>query len=164
MVRYRQSNYRKGHNFEERCCGVFRGLGYKHVERQSLSRDGGIDIIMEGTNKRGNWVKIGIECKNLSKNVDRPIVQKLHSAALCDNMDEAWVVTTKGFSRDAWEYAHSINERFNRPRMRLVDGHEFRLMESRASSNRSQSSDTDGIGALFLIIVSYLIWKCLSGV
>jgi Restriction endonuclease len=137
------------------------------VELGPYSRDGGIDIFMEKISDRGDLIKIGIECKHINGNVGRPIIQKLHSAALRYRLNEAWVVTTRDFSKDAYEYVHTINNELKGPRMKLINGNTLRKMDqkSKARSNHVQSDDPNIIIMTFVIIVAYIIWKyvCLRG-
>lgn len=67
-------------------------------------RDGGRDLVV----RRGDDV-IVIECKNHGKPIGRPVIQKLHSAALTFGRGaKGMVVSASGFSVDAIEYARSI--------------------------------------------------------
>lgn len=157
-----QSNYIKGHRFEEKCYSIFRGLGYKNVELGPCSRDGGLDITMEEINKYGNSIKIGVECKNISGNVGRPVIQKLYSAALEYGLNEAWIVTTRDFSKDAYECAYSLNTKFSRgPKIKLINGNTLKKMntESKTRSTHIQSDDPNIINITFVIIIAYILWK-----
>lgn len=117
MRRHNNNSYQKGHRFEAFCCDLFSRMGYQ-VERSVLTGDGGIDISM--TSHHGK--KIGVECKNERTNAGRPYVQKLHSALIMRGFSEGWLVTSADFSREAVDYAVSINKTPHQPKIRLVNG------------------------------------------
>lgn len=92
-----------GFAFEDAVGEVFRRLGYS-VTPGGRVRDGGRDLVV----RRGDDV-IVIECKNHGKPIGRPVIQKLHSAALTFGSGaKGMVVSASGFSVDAIEYARSI--------------------------------------------------------
>lgn len=65
-----------GHDFEAAMIHVFEKMGYK-THRGKLANDEGRDIVLT---KNGRVVVV--ECKHQKASVGRPVVQKLHSAAL----------------------------------------------------------------------------------
>jgi hypothetical protein len=96
-----------GHEFEDVMAEIFRRFEFD-VERGKLSNDEGRDLIL----RKASAVAV-VECKHQKAAVGRPVLQKLHSAAITfPNATAAILVTTGWFSEAAKEYAKSLNERF----------------------------------------------------
>ncbi len=101
-------------DFEHYVAYLYELLGYK-VKVTPASNDGGKDIIM-----RRNSLKAVVEVKLYAKSnkVSRPMIQKLHSAMIDCEANEAIFVTTSEFTEPAIKYA----EKFN---IQRVDGKEL---------------------------------------
>ncbi len=96
-----------GFEFEDVCKRILERLGYGHVEKHQRASDEGRDLIVHGRNQE----KIVVECKHHPRStVGRPVVQKLHSAALTAGARKAMLITTGTFSEGALRYAHSISD------------------------------------------------------
>ena len=95
-----------GHEFEGAMVVTFQRMGY-HTERGKLSNDQGRDIIL-----RKDGLLVVVECKHQRSAVGRPIVQKLHSAAMTyPKATNGLVVTTGGFADFALEYVKEVNNK-----------------------------------------------------
>lgn len=119
-----------GFEFEKLMMDVFRNLGYENVRNPGKTGDEGRDIIME-KDVDGVRTTFIVECKNLSSNVNRPVVQKLHSAVSTfetDNRKKGMVVTTNGFSSGAREYAEKSD-------IELWDGKKIREISDEVGLN-----------------------------
>jgi len=92
-----------GHDFESAMVETFRRMGYR-AERGKLSNDEGRDIIL-----RKDELLIVVECKHQKAAVGRPVVQKLHSAAMTYKATNGLVVTTGLFANFASEYVAEVN-------------------------------------------------------
>jgi restriction system protein len=92
-----------GHDFEGAMVETFRRMGYR-TERGKLSNDQGRDIIL-----RKDELLVVVECKHQKAAVGRPVVQKLHSAAITYKASNGLVVTTGLFADFAWEYMAEVN-------------------------------------------------------
>ena len=93
-----------GFEFEKACAIIFEKLGY-HVENTVDVGDEGRDLTLrtpEGT-------VIVAECKHWPKGtIGRPVVQKLHSAALTYKADKGMILTTGKYSKQALDYAGKL--------------------------------------------------------
>lgn len=93
-----------GFDFEELVADILNRLGYGHVEKILFTQDGGRDILIHSPNGL-----IVIECKHQPKtSIGRPIVQKLHSAAITSKAVKGILVTTGRFTKEALEYAANL--------------------------------------------------------
>ena len=122
---------------------VFRRLGFD-VERCKLSNDEGRDLILRKT----RTVAV-VQCKHQQANVGRPVVQKLHSAAITfPNATAAILVTTGSFSDAAKEYAKSLNEKFP---MRIVLWDMSELVEQARKVGVFLTLDRQGTDQFFIV-------------
>lgn len=128
-----------GFEFEGVCAAVFRSLGYR-VQESTASGDFGRDLILTDTS--GDITVV--ECKHQAGTVGRPVVQKLHSAALTAGASRAMLISTGGFSNQAIEYAESLTD----IRIELVDRCGFEALAARAGFSQ------DGIHAGALLAVA----------
>lgn len=85
--------------FEIFCAEYLQYKGYKNVKVTQTTQDGGKDIIAYY-----NKYKYVVECKRYKNTVGRPVIQKLHSAAITSNAI-GMVMTTGNYSKQAREYA-----------------------------------------------------------
>jgi restriction system protein len=92
-------------DFEYYVAYLYELLGYK-VKVTPPSNDGGKDIVMWR-----NSLKAVVEVKLYAKSnkVSRPMIQKLHSAMIDCEADEAIFVTTSEFTEPAIKYAEKFN-------------------------------------------------------
>lgn len=99
-------------DFEFYCGDYLRFKGYKKVKVTKATQDGGIDVIAYK-----NGIKYAVECKRYRGSVGRPIIQKLHSAAMMSGAIGI-VITTGHFTNQAIQYA-------NEAAIILIDGQEL---------------------------------------
>gem|GEM_PF-2128831 len=93
------------YGFERYIANLYSLLGYK-TQVTAKTNDGGKDIIMwKNDNKYVVEVKLYSE-KNL---IDRPKIQKLHSAMIDCEASDAIFVTTSRFTKSAQLYADKFN-------------------------------------------------------
>ncbi len=115
-----------GFEFEDVMQDVFRNLGYENVRQAPRVADEGRDIIMEeqvDSKKR----MVVVECKH-TDTVGRPVVQKLHSAAMTVDYDgptRGMVATTGRFTGPAEAYAQELGAADSHP-VELLDGEDLR--------------------------------------
>lgn len=102
------------YEFEHYIADLYHLMGYKTVVT-SKTNDRGKDIIMWK-----NGLKYVVEVKLYAKerNIDRPKIQKFHSAMIDSDADGAIFVTTGGFNKNAKLYA----EKFH---IQIIDGYEL---------------------------------------
>ena len=84
-----------GHEFEDYLENHFSKKGYT-VKRPPKSRDHGVDLILE---KFGH--RIAVQAKNYSDPVGNRTVRDIYAGKDFYKCDEAWIITTSDFSRDA---------------------------------------------------------------
>lgn len=114
-----------GFEFEQFCARVFEKLGYVRVKNIKYTGDEGRDIVVHSSHGQ----KMVVECKHHPEGtIGRPIVQKLHSAAITSRANKAMLITTGKFSKSALEYA----KRATGVSMELVDLNLLRDMADRA--------------------------------
>ena len=101
-----------GHAFEEYLTQLFSDLGYA-VKKTPGSGDYGADLILETAESR-----IVVQAKQYKSDVGFDAVKEIHFAKTFYEADEAWVVCTKEFTRQAVEAASTTN-------VRLVNGAEL---------------------------------------
>ena len=97
-------NCMNGRDFEEFVSYVFSLLGNK-VKLTPASRDGGVDIILNKTSY--------VECKRYAEQslIGTPIVYKLIGACFCNNIKNAIIITTSGYTTDAKAVAELVNHK-----------------------------------------------------
>lgn len=81
--------------FESFVAELFRKSGWT-VALTKKSSDSGIDIIV----KQGD-IKAIVQCKRWKKNVGQPVIRDVLGAMIHEGADEAYVVTTGGFTKEA---------------------------------------------------------------
>ncbi|MFB6262736.1 MAG: restriction endonuclease [Bradymonadaceae bacterium] len=92
-----------GFEFEDAVCTVFERLGYDAQVAERVA-DLGRDVIA-----RSSEETLVVECKHTSSSVGRPVVQKLHSAAVSfEDGARGIIVSSGGFSRPAREHADQL--------------------------------------------------------
>lgn len=89
------------YEFEDMVAEMYRCKGWQEVSTTTRSDDKGRDVI--GVDKKGR--KVYVEVKKHQNNVGRPVIQKLHSIMMIDNIAKGIVVTTSDFTSGAIEYA-----------------------------------------------------------
>lgn len=93
-------NTLSGAEFEGICEKIFSAYYGVFVEKTPLVNDKGRDLIIHQ-----NDGEVFVECKHHpNSSIGRPIVQKLHSAMITENISKGMIVTTGHFSRDAIEH------------------------------------------------------------
>lgn len=94
-----------GAGFENLCAHIYQQLGYK-VRNVPHTGDKGRDLIL----KSPNGETIVGECKHWKNGtIGRPIVQKLHSAAITEGAQKALILTTGGhLSKGAVDYIKEL--------------------------------------------------------
>ncbi len=101
---YRTSEM-SGYEFEEAVATLLGRLGYE-AEVTARSADAGRDVIA-----RGGGETLVVECKCTRSSVGRPVVQKLHSAAVSFGAETRGIVAcTGGFSGPAREHADELGD------------------------------------------------------
>lgn len=86
-----------GGNFEVLCQDIFSQYFQAPVENMPLVNDKGRDLIIHSP--EGD---IFVECKHHPRSsIGRPVVQKLHSAMVTENISRGIIVTTGHFSKEA---------------------------------------------------------------
>lgn len=89
--------------FEFFCADYLKANGYWNVNVTQASNDGGKDIIAYK-----HFKKYVVECKRYKGSVGRPIVQKLHSAAITSGATGI-IMTTGNYTKQAKDYAYRTN-------------------------------------------------------
>lgn len=94
-----------GGNFEVLCQDIFSQYFHAPVENMPLVNDKGRDLIIHSP--EGD---IFVECKHHPRSsIGRPVVQKLHSAMVTENISKGIIVTTGHFSKEAVNHV-SVNK------------------------------------------------------
>ena len=96
-----------GHDFEYLFADILKGLGYKDVSVTPGSGDRGADVIAF-TYKGKQRIKTTFQCKRYSYPVGNAAVQEVYAAKGIYNADEAIVVTTNSFTRQAVDDAKKL--------------------------------------------------------
>ncbi len=99
-----------GIGFEEWLVRLLKDAGIQHTHKTQDSRDQGADVIVEMAGR-----KIAIQAKQVKDTLGNACVQEALAGRHFYHADEAWVVTTSTFSKDAIELAY-------RTGVQLVDG------------------------------------------
>ena len=98
-------NTLSGGNFEVLCQDIFLQYYKVPVENMPLVNDKGRDLIIHSPDG-----DIFVECKHHPRNpIGRPVVQKLHSAMITENVSKGIIVTTGYFSKDAVNHVNINN-------------------------------------------------------
>jgi restriction system protein len=93
-----------GFEFEGLVADILTRLHYGSVEKILYTQDGGRDILVRSPDGL-----IVVECKHHQKgSIGRPVVQKLHSAAITSKATKGMLVTTGHFTQEALEYARNL--------------------------------------------------------
>lgn len=92
---------------------LYRKQGFK-VHQTKATGDGGRDLIMT---KNGIRYNVEVKLYSPSNKIGRPLIQKLHSAAITDKAHPIFV-TTSTYTDEARRYAHEIG-------CELVDGYKL---------------------------------------
>jgi len=101
-----------GFEFEKLCARIFSKLNYGEVENTQETGDMGRDLIIHSPNGI-----IVVECKHHPhSSIGRPVVQKLHSAAISSNAIRGILVTSGKFSPQAVEHVKTLS-----PPIELID-------------------------------------------
>jgi len=110
--------------FEKVVEQLFRDEGFD-TRLTPATRDGGKDIVATKMGPNGKPVVFYIECKRKEEGnkVDVGIVRELFGVQTADGIDQACLVTSSYFTRDAIDFANRKNVM-----MTLVDGNELRNM------------------------------------
>lgn len=94
-----------GSNFEVLCQEIFSQYYKSPVENMPLVNDKGRDLIIHAPDG-----DIFVECKHHPRSsIGRPVVQKLHSAMVTENISRGMIVTTGHFSKEAVNHI-SVNK------------------------------------------------------
>lgn len=101
-------------DFEYYVADLYHLMGYK-TKVTSRTNDGGKDIIMW---KDGRKSVVEVKLYAIKKPIGRPMIQKLHSAMIDSEADEAIFVTTSYFTKQAIIFA-------NKFQIRMIDGKEL---------------------------------------
>ena len=110
--------------FEELCAEILEKNRFGSVERRGGSNDGGIDLLVHDGRRT-----IAVECKHWPATpVGRPVLQKLHSAALTERAESGIVMTSGRFTDDARHHARHGMEF----RIRLMGFNEIAMLAERA--------------------------------
>jgi restriction system protein len=101
-----------GFEFEKVCGRIFEKLQYGRVEVVQYTGDMGRDLLIHT-----NAGLMVVECKHQpNSSIGRPVVQKLHSAAISSKAIRGIIVTTGKFSVQSIEHAKSLT-----PPIELID-------------------------------------------
>ena len=117
----------KGEFYEQQIYNHYAAKGY-NVEMTPRTNDHGIDLISEGA-----YSCAAIQCKHTNKNVGREVLQKLESAMHYNPYEREFshgiVVSSIGFTKNAYDLAYEINQRYGYNRFTLEviasDGSEY---------------------------------------
>ncbi len=93
------------YEFEEMVAEMYRCKGWSNVQVTQPSGDKGRDII--GFDRKGR--KIYVEVKKHQGKIGRPVIQKLHSIMVSQNVEKGIVITTSDFTPQAIAYALKVN-------------------------------------------------------
>ena len=92
-----------GREFEIFNAKIYELLGYKTILTPA-SNDGGKDIVI-----RKNGEKVFVECKHTdSKNIGRPVAQKLCGAMVANNISKGLIITLNGAHKNCTDYCNKI--------------------------------------------------------
>lgn len=134
--------------FEELVAQIFQRLyPSSKVVVTRFSNDYGVDVKVIGPSN-----VIYIQCKyyNSKGTVGRPVVQKLHSIMVADNVTEGAVVTTGKFSKSAIDYANKLFEKFN-IKIHLIDRDSLKVLSSKVGIILLDENDEE--------ILSFMPWS-----
>ncbi|AGN25431.1 hypothetical protein A3206_03955 [Candidatus Methanomassiliicoccus intestinalis] len=133
-------NTLSGGNFEVLCQDIFLQYYKVPVENMPLVNDKGRDLIIHSPDG-----DIFVECKHHPHNpIGRPVVQKLHSAMITENVSKGIIVTTGYFSKDAVNHVNINNlpiDLIDRDRLKEIAygvGYSLLLSESDDKSGSMQ--------------------------
>ena len=82
--------------FEELIAELFRSYGHQ-VEIWGGSGDHGVDVVVQ-TDQGEKWI---VQCKRYSGSVGEPVVRDLYGTMLHEEAQQAYLITTGGFTRQA---------------------------------------------------------------
>jgi len=102
------------YDFEDMVAQMLRCKGWTNIELTSRTADKGRDII--GCDQKGK--KVYIEVKHHREKIGRPIIQKLHSIMVTEDVEKGMVIITSDFTPEAQEYARTSN-------IKLMNGKKF---------------------------------------
>ena len=113
-----------GAGFEMLCAHIYERLGYK-VHNVQHTGDKGRDLIIRSPEGE---IIVG-ECKHWAGgSIGRPIVQKLHSAAINENAQKGLILTTRGsLTKGARDYINGLS-----PSIELIDMPKLNDLATRA--------------------------------
>lgn len=117
--------------FEDVVAAVFRNLGY-YASATAYSKDGGIDVIMEGTND----TQIGVQVKRYKNSIKAEQIRSLAGALILGNYTKGMFVTTSTFQKSAITTAEDVS--YKTMPVELIDGKDFysKLRISQQLSNK----------------------------
>ena len=108
-------NYKgNDYGFEKYISNLYEMMGYK-TQVTSKTNDGGKDIVMW---KDGRKYVVEVKLYARDRKIGRPFIQKLHSAMIDSEANEAIFITTSEYTEPARKYADKFN-------IKTVDGYEL---------------------------------------
>ena len=93
-----------GHTFERELAALLRRSGYS-VSHVGAPGDQGVDLLVKHATQSGKTTVVIVQAKAYSSPVGVGAVRDLYGALLHHRADEAWLVTTMGFTGPAREFA-----------------------------------------------------------
>ena len=99
---FRGVHLMSGSQFEMFVAQLFEAVGYGATVLGG-SGDQGVDVLLRSGEER-----IAIQCKNYSRRVGNKPVQEVYAGARHHGCDKAWVVAPAGFTKGAFDLAHSV--------------------------------------------------------
>lgn len=118
-----------GRRFEIELAIVFEGLGYD-VRHTGRAGDGGIDLVISR-----DGPETIVQCKAHKRPIGPGPVRDLYGAMIAGKVQEAWLVTTNGFSRTARDFAKGKRIRLLKVREILKADRPFDCFERRPAAN-----------------------------
>jgi HJR/Mrr/RecB family endonuclease len=89
------------YKFEELIAELLKRMGFE-VKHTKKTRDGGYDLLAIGHTPLGPH-RIGVECKRYTENkVGVDMVRNIYAVKMLKNFNQAMIVTTSSFSKDAY--------------------------------------------------------------
>ncbi|MES2988704.1 MAG: restriction endonuclease [Pseudomonadota bacterium] len=92
---------------ERLVASILRACGHEVTESGFVGGDNGVDCYFDAT-LEGRRMRIGVEIKNVRRQVQKETVYQAHAIAEQGRFDRAWVVSRSGFSQSAIQHADAL--------------------------------------------------------
>lgn len=90
--------------YEELIKKIFQNKGYSVERMGGHGSDGGIDLIIQKSNRKSM-----VQCKRYSNNVGVKIVREMFAVGIHHNFEKVYIYSSAGFSKDAYSFAKGKN-------------------------------------------------------